>query len=68
MPVPPDWDQRQDEVRAEYQKTLDPYGRAYDELFGKLVWTESASSWQEFAGWLGELQGSWGFRGQREFK
>lgn len=66
MPVPADWYQRQEEVWAEYQQSLDPFGRAYDELFSKLVWAESASSWQELTAWLSELQGSWCFRGQRE--
>jgi hypothetical protein len=66
MPVPDDWHERQEWVLAEYEQSADKYGRPYDELFGKLIWAESASSWQELTGWLSELQGSWCFRGQRE--
>jgi len=51
---------------AEYEQSQDRFGRAYDELFSKLVWTETATSWQEFLNWIRELQGSWCFRGQRE--
>jgi hypothetical protein len=34
--------------------------------FGNFVFTEPAASWDDFLRWLNELQGSWGFRGQRE--
>jgi hypothetical protein len=66
MPVPTDWSQQQKTVLEEYRQDLDPYGRSYDELFIKLVCTETAKSWQDFLDWIGELQGSWCFRGQRE--
>jgi FRG domain-containing protein len=37
-----------------------------DPPFDAFVLTEQAASWDSFLGWLNELQGSWGFRGQRE--
>ena len=66
MPVPTDWFQKQEAVLAEYEKSQDRFGRAYDTLFNKLIWTETAKSWQDFLDWIRELQGSWCFRGQRE--
>jgi hypothetical protein len=68
MPVPIDWYQRQKTVLDEYKQSPDPYGLSYDELFSKLIWTETepAKSWEDFLKWIGELQGSWYFRGQRE--
>jgi FRG domain len=66
MPVPTDWYQRQERVLAEHQRNPDKFGPSYDELFSKLIWVESASSWQDLIEWLRELQGRWGFRGQRE--
>ena len=37
-----------------------------DNPFDHFVLTEKAKSWDHFLRWLGELQGSWCFRGQRE--
>ena len=68
MPAPADWHQQQERVLAEYQKNPDQFGHAYDELFGKLIWAESASSWQDITAWLAELEGQWCFRGQRDSK
>jgi len=66
MPVPTNWPQKQNAVLEGYRQSPDPYGRSYDEPFSKLVWTETAKSWQDLLEWIGELQGSWCFRGQRE--
>ncbi len=66
MPVPKDWPQKQQKVLEEYDQSSDRFGRPYDELFGKLIWTEEAASWEDFLKWIGELQESWCFRGQRE--
>ena len=66
MPVPQDWPQRQQKVLEEYNQSPDRFGRPYDELFGKLIWTEPAKSWEDFLTWMGQLQDSWCFRGQRE--
>jgi hypothetical protein len=66
MPVPADWSQKQKAVLAEYEQSQDRFGPSYDELFSKLIWTETAKSWQDFLDWIKELQGSWCFRGQRE--
>lgn len=66
MPVPTDWSQKQNAALEEYKQDPDPCGRSYDELFSKLIWTEAATSWQDFLKWMGELQESWCFRGQRE--
>jgi hypothetical protein len=35
-------------------------------LFSDFVLAESADSWGGFLGWLNELQGAWGFRGQHK--
>ncbi len=48
------------------RQNLDPAGPSYDTLFSKLIWTETAKSWEDFLKWIGELQGLWCFRGQRE--
>ncbi len=37
-----------------------------DNPFPRFVLTERAESWDDFLGWLNELQGAWCFRGQRE--
>ena len=68
MPVPTDWSQKQEAVLDEYKQSPDPCGSSYDKLLSKLVWTdpEPAKSWEDFLDWIGELQGSWCFRGQRE--
>jgi hypothetical protein len=68
MAAPADWLQRQRDVFEEYEKSQDqyPYGPLYDQLFGKLICTEMAKSWQDFSSWIGKLHGSWCFRGQRE--
>jgi hypothetical protein len=66
MPVPTDWPQKQQAVLDDYDRSPDRLGRAYDELFGKLIYADTAKSWQDFIDWTGELQGSWCFRGQRE--
>ena len=61
MPIPSDWSQNlrnfaQQQNPREYW--VDP--------FPNYVLTEEASSWEDFLLWLKELNGSWGFRGQRE--
>ncbi|MGH9607462.1 MAG: FRG domain-containing protein [Terracidiphilus sp.] len=68
MPVPADWSQKQNTALAEYKKSQDSFGIGpwYDELFSKLIWAETATSWRDFLDWVGELQGPWCFRGQRE--
>lgn len=37
-----------------------------DRPFDQFVLTERASTWREITTWIGELQGRWCFRGQRE--
>jgi hypothetical protein len=66
MAPPADWLQRQQDVLEEYNQSPDQYGPLYDQLFGKLIWTETAESWQNVLDWIGEFQTSWCFRGQRE--
>jgi FRG domain len=66
MPIPTDWSQKQRTVLAEYDQIQDRFGPSYDKLFSKLVWTEPAKSWEDFLAWIGELEGAWCFRGQRE--
>jgi len=66
MPVPKDWFQKQESALEEYKECPDPFGPSYDELFSKLIWADTAKSWQDFLDWIGELQESWCFRGQRE--
>jgi hypothetical protein len=46
-------------------KELEP-GEWRSDPFDKFVLTEQAASWDDFLGWLNELRGPWGFRGQRE--
>lgn len=66
MPVPSDWPQRLKVFVDEWKKN--PHDEKYigDQTFGEFVLTEQATSWDDFLGWLNELQGSWCFRGQRE--
>jgi hypothetical protein len=65
MPVPSDWAQT---LRAfvEGWWTATEQGVAGDAPFLKFVLTEHAESWEQFLGWVNELQGSWCFRGQRD--
>lgn len=68
MPVPADWREQVKRCLGEYERASDRFGCQYDELFNCFVWTEPepAVSLDSFRGWLNELDGSWGFRGQRE--
>lgn len=58
--VKKDWDA--------YCRLPDPFGREYDEIFSSFVGEEPepAVSWESFCHWLGEMEGGWAFRGQRE--
>lgn len=69
MPTPADWRQMQNNILANYKKCTDQFGREYDSLFCQLVWTETATSLQDFSTWVDKLKDSqkrWSFRGQRE--
>lgn len=66
MQIPTDWSQRQNAALDEYKQCFDPVGFFYAKLFSRLVWTETAKSWQDFLEWIEILQGAWCFRGQRE--
>ena len=68
MPVPADWRERVRKCVDEYKRSPDRFGPKYDDLFNSFVWMEpeSAASLESFRAWLRELDGSWGFRGQRE--
>ena len=66
MPPPTDWTQHQRAVLAEYKQSPDRFRRDYDKLFGRLVHTETANSWEDFLNWIRELQNLWCFRGQLE--
>jgi hypothetical protein len=66
MTTPKDWYQQQETVLAECQRDSERHVTSNGELFSKVVWSEKASSWQEFVGWAGELLGEWCFRGQRD--
>jgi FRG domain len=63
MPTPRDWSQRLKEFVNGWKTGGDDY--LGDNPFPKFVLTEPAESWGDFLGWLGELQGLWCFRGQR---
>jgi hypothetical protein len=66
MSVPSDWSQKLVAFVNEWKKNPDDEKYLGDQTFGEFVLTEQATSWDGFLGWLNELQGSWGFRGQRE--
>lgn len=68
MPAPANWRERVKGSLDEYERSPDKIGRPYDELFDSFVWMEPepATSLNDFRRWLSELDGSWGFRGQRE--
>lgn len=67
MPVPVDWADTVKKAWNEYGR-IDRFGQEYDEIFNAFVWEESAAaeSMDDFRGWMNDLKGSWGFRGQRE--
>ena len=64
MPIPPDWSQRLSEFVGKWDSNKPEYQGTNS--FDKFVVTERATSWDQFVGWLNELQGPWCFRGQRE--
>jgi hypothetical protein len=66
MPTPSDWTERLREFLRGWNIGDDAY--LGDRPFNSFVLTEQASSWEEFLRWLGELQGTWCFRGQRDAK
>ena len=70
MAVPDNWpEQLRDHVsRLMEASRLGFPDSAYmgDEPFPGFVLTERADSWDAFTAWVAELQGSWGFRGQRD--
>jgi hypothetical protein len=59
-----DWAGQAAKIWDEYRGLPDRFGREYDEVFGKLVYTETVESWEAFLRWSRALRG-WGFRGQR---
>jgi len=68
MPVPWDWADRVEKAWKEYCRLPDKFGQEYDEIFKAFVWEESApaESIDDFRSWVSDLNGNWGFRGQRE--
>jgi hypothetical protein len=65
MPTPSNWSERLREFLKGWDTThSDDY--LGHKPFSNFVWTEEASSWDEFLTWLGELDGTWCFRGQRD--
>jgi hypothetical protein len=64
MPTPPDWSDRLREFLKGWNTRDDAY--IGHNPFSNFVLTEEASSWDEFLAWLGELDGTWCFRGQRD--
>ena len=68
MPVPADWAERVKKAWDDYCRLPDRFGREYENIFNSFVWEESAAaeSMDDFRGWIRDLSGNWGFRGQRE--
>jgi len=66
MPVRRDWSEKLKQFVEEWKRN--PNGEQYigDTPFATFVVAEPANSCPDFIAWLGELQGSWCFRGQRE--
>jgi len=61
MPGHSDWCQS---LRDFVNTSRDPV--EWDKHFDRFFLTEHAASWDDLLRWLNDLQGSWGFRGQRE--
>ena len=68
MPVPADWADKARKAWDDYSRLPDRFGREYDEIFNAFVWEEltPAESMGDFRRWVSDLNGHWGFRGQRE--
>jgi|SRR5580692_10628997 hypothetical protein len=68
MPVPADWANKSKKAWDDYCRLPDRFGREYDEIFNVFVSEEAspAESLDDFRAWVSDLNGSWGFRGQRE--
>jgi hypothetical protein len=68
MPVPEDWSEKVKTAWESYVHLPDRFGREYDEVFSSFVCEEAepAESMDDFRGWVNDLTGNWGFRGQRE--
>src|ERR1700723_3343364 len=69
MPIPPDWSLNFTTFVNECKrKAADGAPRELlgDKPFPNFVLTEKAESWEHFLRWVGELDGSWCFRGQQE--
>jgi hypothetical protein len=68
MPVPADWSERVKTAWESYRRQPDRFGREYDEIFNSFVYEEAtaAESMDDVRAWVTELNGKWGFRGQRE--
>jgi hypothetical protein len=62
MPVPSDWSHQLRQFVDEWK--LNPEWAKYigDQTFDSFVLVEQAASWDDFLGWLKELNGSWCFR------
>jgi hypothetical protein len=67
MPVPPNWTQNLTQcVHDIIAGTLVIVPNWEEPFMTAFVYTERASSWDEFLLWSRELGSTWGFRGQRE--
>src|ERR1700722_1625712 len=68
MPVPANWAETVKTAWDNYCRLPDRFGREYDEIFNSFVLEEStpAESMDGFRKWVNDLNGNWGFRGQRE--
>jgi hypothetical protein len=68
MPVPADWSEKVKAAWESHRRLPDRFGREYDEIFCSFVCEEAApaESMDDFRGWVNDLSGKWGFRGQRE--
>ncbi|MBJ6727172.1 DUF429 domain-containing protein [Geomesophilobacter sediminis] len=66
------WSQQLQQVATEWKMAMAGTDRVAqepflgDRPFGKFVFTEHAGSWSDFQKWVDGMEGSWGFRGQRE--
>lgn len=71
VPIPTDWSSQLQvfvkDWKAKWQDQNFREDRYWgDEPFAAFIVIDHAASWNDFLDWLGELRGSWGFRGQRE--